>query len=269
MSQVVPVPSGLAFLPLAEEVIPLLKRGVVPLTAPEDSQLPGYLPLGSASRSSVSQQDYAAHMQAEFERLPQNLRSLLTLDAFLQQAESKRADIEAALIRQRKAAEEKQQGRPAEWLWQHFYSDAHCALAWGQSGFNTIWLGVDASQWDGAELQPVQYVQRWPVSYPQRLLCDAVARSGLMQQRLILPRAELDKSVVVGGRRQWLLRLPPKALRVVLIGAGCGQPLRQRLHQFLRQDFRYQRIPLGEMTVLADGMAWQFQARPFTRSEKA
>ena len=269
MSQLLSLPPGLSYLPLSEEAIPLLKRGVLPLTAPEDSVLPGYLAPAGAAHQQVSREDYLAHLQAEYGRLPATLKSLLTVEAFIQQAESKRADIEAALLRRQEAAAEQQCGSPAEWLWQSFYTDPGCALAWSHSGFRTLWLGIDARLWEGASLSPVQYEERWPLSWPERLLCDAPARAGLAQQRLLCARSAVEKSVLVGGRRQWLLRLPPKALRVVLIGAGMEEPFRRRLQAFLKQDFRYQRIPLAEMQLQPQGMSWQFQLRSLTSSENA
>lgn len=252
--------AGLVYLPLADEVIPLLKRAVIPLTAPEEDLLPGY-PLLPRQAPAVQVADYQAHMEAEYQRLPESLRGLLTLETFLRQAESKRGDIEQQLLARAERSVQQASGDIADWVWQSFYTDSSDALAWSLSGYDRVWLGIDPQQWPEATLEPVSYDSRWPDSFPQRLLSDAPTRAGLQQQRLLLARAAAGTSIRVGGRQQWLLRLPPKALRVFLLGAALPQPLSGRLRQFLSQDFRYQRIPLATMTVDGPQIRWFTGAR--------
>ena len=257
MSQTVPVPSGLLFLPLSEEVIPLLKRAVIPLTAPEESLLPGYKRLKTAA-AAITEADYLAHLKAEYARLPASLKGLLDENSFIRQAAGKRTEIEKALLAKRQNEVSADSGAITDWLWQSFYSDAFSALAWGQAGFDTVWLGIDPAFCPAAEISPVQYQQHWPADYPARLRADSPAREGLAQQRLLLARTACGEPIRVGGRQQWLLRLPPSALRIVLYGAAVPPAFSARLTEFLRQDFRYQRIARGQMQPDGSGMNWAF-----------
>ncbi len=269
MSHTVSLPSELVYLPLGEEAIPLLKRGFIPLLPATTSGLPWLLPpLVQAAPLRISAEDYQAHMHAEYDRLPENLRSLISRDDFLRQAESKRADIEAALVAQRKARAEEDTGRPEDWLLQRFFSDPYCPLAWSHgAGFSGIWLGIDPQQWPDMLFRPVSYqLQRAP-RLPDSLCCDPPNQAMLGEQRLICTLDSVDKSIQVGQQRQWLLRLPPKALRVVLLGAQIPRRFERGLLQFWQQDFRYQRIPLVQMQFNNRDLSWEYQPRPLTRAE--
>lgn len=269
MSNTLSLPPELVYLPLGEEAIPLLKRGFIPLLPATASGLPWLLPPpAQAAPLRIAAEDYLTHMHAEYERLPDNLRSLISRDDFLRQAESKRADIEAALVAQRKARAEEDIGKPEDWLLQRFFSDPYCPLAWQQTGgFHGIWLGVDPQQWPDAQFQPVSYQTSRALRLPDSLCCDPAGQAPLAEQRLICARESVDKSIQVGQQRQWLLRLPPKALRVVLLGAQIPRRFEQGLLQFWQQDFRYQRIPLAQMRFNSRDLSWEYQLRPLTRAE--
>ena len=266
------LPSGLVYLPLGEEVLPLLKRGVVPLYAPTDSGLPWFAAAAPSlvkGPARASDADYLAHLQQEYERLPDTLRGLLTLEVFIRQADRKRADIEAALLAQRQLQVQEAVGDPGDWLMQRFFPDAGSLLAWQQGGgLNRVWLGIDVSQWPQASLQAVSYQGRQPAAYPQRLLCDAPDMAALQEWRLVQAVAETERLIQVGGRQQGLLRLPPKALRCLLLGAELRPAFRTALQAFWRQDFRYQRTPLAGMVISPDEYGWHFQT-VFTNTEKA
>ncbi|MCT7359100.1 hypothetical protein [Thalassolituus pacificus] len=270
MSNAVNLPSELVYLPLGEEAIPLLKRGFIPLLPATASGLPWLLPpAAQPALVRVSADDYQSHMLSEYGRLPANLRDLISQEDFLRQAESKRVDIEAALVAQRKARAEEDAGRPQDWLLQRFFSNPYCALAWRHgAGFGGIWLGVDPQQWPDTAFHPVSYQSQRTPRLPDSLYCDPPTHAPLAEQRLICAAAAVDKSVQVGHQRQWLLRLPPKALRVVLLGAQVSRRFEQNLLQFWQQDFRYQRIPLSQMTFNNRDLSWEFQLRPLTRAEK-
>ena len=258
MTDIITPPNGLVFLTFSDEIVPLLKRGLIPLSAPEHSDLPGYEVETGPQLAAVSEEDYQRHMRAEYQRLPANLQGLLTFDAFLTQAQGKRALIEQAMVDKQRAQAQLQQGQPQDWLWREGYSDASCALAWSQAGYGSVWLGIDVQQWPQAEFHAVRYESHWPLTFPERLQFDAPQRSPLAQQRLILPRAEVDKTIQVGGQTQWLLYLPPKAIRLVLLGGRISPRLKSALLSLLSQDFRYQRIERAQMTLSARTAAWQF-----------
>ena len=263
-------PPGLTYLTFSDEVVPLLKRGLIPLSAPEASLLPGYSVSRGPRQASVSDDDYQQHMAAEYQRLPANLQGLLTFEAFLQQAQSKRSSLEQAMISRQQAREEEQQGNPADWLWRDLYTRPDCAMAWSQTGFGAVWLGIDAGVWQAALdgdnprdeqlIQDVRYDAHWPLSFPQRLWFDDPQRSVLAQQRLIIARDQVDKTIQVAGQTQWLLYLPPKAIRLVLLGGSIRPALKTQLSGLLQQDFRYQRIPLAHMQLADRGMNWVFSA---------
>lgn len=263
------LPSELVYLSLGEEAIPLLKRGFIPLLPATASGLAWLIPpQGQDVQLQISTEDYLAHMQAEYERLPDTLRGLICYADFLHQAESKRAEIESALVIRRKAQAEEDSGRPEDWLLQRFFTDPYCPLAWSYgAGFSGLWLGIDPQQWPDVIFRPVSYqVQRTP-RLPDSLCSDPPHLAVLAEQRLICTRESVDKSVQVGQQRQWLLRLPPKALRMLLLGAQISPRFKQNLLQFWQQDFRYQRIPLVQMRFNNHDLNCGYQLQPLTRTE--
>ena len=256
------------YLPLKDGVVTLLKKGFVPLSAPEETSLPGYRSLKPGGVQ-VTDEQYLRHMRNSYAQLPAQLAGLLTFEAFLQQAQQKRKDIERAISAAAEQAQKLDAGQPQDWLWLTMYSDADSALAWSVAGFDSVWLAIDEQRWPEADVQPIQYTEHWPASFPQRLLFDSPQRAALMQGRVILPRESVPTSVEVAGQRHWLLRIPPHAIRRILIGSGVSNRLRTELGAMLRQDFRYQRIPVATMQAADIGMRWQFQTGLLTSSEKA
>ncbi len=269
MSEALNIPAGLVFLPLGEEALPLLKRGVVPLLCPADSGLPWFVRAAEKAQAPARIDDavYLAHLQREYQRLPDSLRGLLTQEVFIQQAEKKRADIEAALLAQKQAQAVQDTGNPEDWLLQRLFTDPFSLLAWQQrGGLKTLWLGIDAGQWPEASVQAVEYRPSLPAAYPQRLWAESPALAPLQEQRLILPRTAVERLVAVAGRTQGLLRLPPVALRCVLLGADLRPAFVASFRQFWQQDFRYQRTPLAQMQFHSDRYGWDFiQTGPASR----
>lgn len=269
------VPNNLVFLSLGKEALPLLKRGVIPLSLATQAGLVWYQTSSTKKKPTttrVSEQEYLTHLHQEYARLPENLQSLFTAEAFIQQAEPKRAEIEAALFEFRQQQSTLQLGQPEDWLLQRFYTQPHSALAWQQTGFNKVWLGIDAALWPQVQtetttLREVRYVTTQPASYPERLFADSSENSALAEQRLIMPRAEIESLLTLNDKKQGLLRLPPIALRCVLMGASTTQQFRQSFISYWRQDFRYQRIPVALMQLQADQFAWQFHLLEFTKAE--
>ncbi len=265
------VPDNLMFLSLGREVLPLLKRGVIPLSLATQAGLVWYQAKSIKQKTTtvrVSEQEYLAHLRQEYVRLPSSLQSLFTEEAFIEQAEPKRMAIEAALVEFRKQQSNVQQGQPEDWLLQRFYTNPYSTVSWHQTGFNKVWLGIDAAQWPQAEVVKVRYGTTLPASYPERLLADSYENAGLAEQRLVIARTEIETMVELADKQQGLLRLPPKALRCVLMGATTTQSFRQAFVSYWRQDFRYQRIPVALMQLQAEQFTWQYHLLEFTKAEK-
>lgn len=265
------VPENLVFLSLGKEALPLLKRGVVPVTLATESGLVWYQAQSTRQKPStarVTEEEYLAHLRQEYARLPKNLQSLFSEDAFIQQAEPKRMAIEAALVERQQQRQSIEQGQPQDWLLQRFYTDPYSALCWQQFGYNRLWVGIDPAQWPQAEVQPVRYSTILPATYPERLLVDSNENTAFGEQRLVMPRTAIKSWVELADKRQGLLRLPPRALRCVLMGATTTQSFRQAFISYWRQDFRYQRIPVALMQLQADQFAWHYHLVEFTKAEK-
>ncbi len=265
------VPSDLIFLSLGKEALPLLKRGVISLSLATQAGLVWYQAKSAKQNPTttrVSEQEYLTHLRQEYARLPANLQVLFTEEAFIEQAEPKRMAIEEALVELRQQQSNVQQGQPQDWLLQRFYTNPYSTISWQQSGFNKVWLGIDAAQWPQAKVEKVRYGTTLPASYPERLLVDSNENSALAEQRLVIPRTEIETVVELADKQQGLLRLPPKALRCVLMGATTTQAFRQSFISYWRQDFRYQRIPVALMQLQADQFAWQYHLLEFTKAEK-
>ncbi len=244
-----PLSSNWRYLPLSVEALTLLKRGVVALPEVKRWQLPWLQSSSDIAPAAVAEQDYQDYLQQSYERLPANVGGVLTFEQFAAQAEAKRADIEAHLRQQRQAEQAQQQGSANDWLLQRFFADALDPLAWHQheQGFACVWLALDPELWPQAELQPVQYHPQRTLSYPGALLVDPPAFAPLQEQRVLLEREQAPKLIEIQGMTSGLLRLPPKAIRALLLGSHYPQALRQSLLEFWYGDFRYQRIPIYRM----------------------
>lgn len=263
-------PDGLVYLPLQEEALPLLKRGVIPLRPASHCGLSWLAPAQQQADTParVSEADYLQHLRQEYARLPGSLRGLLSEEAFIAQAGQKRLEIEAALLAQRQQQQVQHTGSADDWLLQRFYPNPYSGLTWElNGGFSAIWLGLDPQQWPEAQLQPVSYQPHLAAAYPQRLLNDSPEAAFLGEQRWLQAVAATEKLITVAGVQQGLVRLPPKALRCVLFGSQVRPAYARQFGQYWLQDFRYQRIPLVRMSWLPDQFSWVF--RPFTRSENA
>lgn len=261
MSQLLSIPAGMVFVSLGEEVLPLLKRGYLPLYSVRDAGIIWHREESKVSSAArVSEQDYRAHLNAEYERLPPTLKGLLTLEAFMLQAEKKRVDIEAALLKQKQELQAKNIGSSADWLLQRFYTQAHSFFSWHQAGgLARIWLGINPAQWSEVQLQAVDYLQTMPASFPQRLLADKEELAALNEQRIVIAKKAVEKTITVNGKEQGLIKLPPKALRCVLFGADVRPAFKRGFLDYWQYDFRYQRIPVAAMTFIDERFEWQFE----------
>lgn len=260
LSSVFNLPAGLLYLPLGEECLPLLKRGVVPL-APAAASLVWWQVQAQRQHKAVArvdEQEYQAHLEREYQRLPANLQGLLTLAQFVEQAEKKRPEIEAALLTLKSEQAVQVQGKVDDWLMQRFYTDPYSALLWQHTGWQSIWLGIEPQHWPQAVIKPVQYCSTMPAQFPARLLADASANMPLAEQRMVLPVEQL-KQVAIGGLRQGLLRLPSSALRCVLLGATVRLEFERQFMAYWHQDLRYKRIPVARMMLQSEQFQWEFQ----------
>ena len=246
MAEVLPAELATAdwcYLPLSSEILPLLKWGFLPLRRPDQ---PWMLP-HKAAAAAVSEQDYLKHMQREYQRLGDNLRSLLTFEQFLQQAQSKRREIEQALQRYADDQAEQAMPDPERWRYQHFYRELYSSLAWQQgNGLANTWLALDPQAFS-QPFQPVLYADDAPVRFQQRLCSAPRANSSLQQYSLVLPATAIEKQVTIEGQQLSLIKLPARAVKLAVMGAAVPLEFRKQFIQFWRSDMRYQRLPLGQM----------------------
>jgi len=248
------------YLPLGGEVLPLLKRGFLPLLPLPQGQCPWLSPVAVQRACAVGEDSYLTHMQREFNKLPESLRGLLTFDQFLQQAQSKRPQIEAALLKVVDQQQQAEQPDASAWLFQNFFSQPFQSLSWAhdERGLSAIWLGIDRSLLS-VDVLPVIYRDDQPTRFRERLMSAPLDQAPLQQYRLLQQKEDVEKQIELDGRRYGLLRLPPKALKVALIGMATPPLLKDEFIAFWRQDFRYQRTLLGQM-VWPDGQyTYQFE----------
>ena len=236
------------YLALGAEAIPLLKRGFLPLQPLSVDYAPWLLQPAPQVRTQVSEKEYLAHMEREFGKLPDSLKGLLNFDQFLQQAQSKRREIEAAIRKTSDLQQQAKQPDPSVWLQQSFYSQPYQSLSWqhNHNGYGAIWLAIDRTQLE-AQILPVSYRDDQPARYSERLMSAPMDQAPLQQYRLLLQKDQLDKFIDLDGRQQGLLRLPPKALKAALLGAQVSAALKSEFCDFWRMDFRYQRSILAQM----------------------
>ena len=237
------------YLAMAEEAITLLKQGVI--AVPEISRwpLPWFTSLSESNAGGVSEQAYQSYLQQAYDKLPAAVASLLTFEQFCHQANSKRAEIEAQLQQYSDQQQRQQQGSYQNWMLQRLYSQPDNMAAWQQHehGLASIWLAVEPNNWPQVELHPVQYQAQSSLAYPQRLLVDPPDNQCLGEYRLLLQRQQQEKCIQVQGIDNALIRLPPNAIRALLIGSAVSSSGQQELLDFWYGDFRYQRIPVFKM----------------------
>lgn len=240
---------NVCYLPLDSEIIPCLKWGMLPLRRPDKP----WMQLPSQPASALSETDYLDHMQREYERLASNVRGLLTFEQFLQQAQSKRPQIEKALTQHKDRISAQQQQVASDWYYQHFYHDPESLAAWQQSdaGFQRIWLALDPDLL-AHEITPVQFRNDAPARYCERLSSAPLSsespnNGGLQQSALVVPGSDLTKQIQVQGTQMNLLTLPPKAVKGALLGMHCLPEQKEKFVQFWKSDVRYQRKPLSQM----------------------
>lgn len=239
--------SATCYLPLAMDMVPALKKGMVPLSALPWSVLPWLTATEQRSHLEISEEDYQQYLLVAYQRLPANLAGLLSFEQFVQQAAHKRAQIEEELRQHRVASVP--QSSPQDWFVQRVFSDPYSMPAWQQAAwaFASIWLAIDERAWPQAELQDVLYGVAPPSAYPQRIYYDPEGNQALSERRLVLNRSQVNRVIRVHDHDWALLRLPPNAIRGVLLGSEITPSARTAFVQFWRSDFRYQRIPLLSM----------------------
>lgn len=246
------------YLALGAEILPLLKRGFLPLSLLSVTKPPWLCKPAVAVPGSVPEKDYIAHMQREYDRLPASLAGLISFDHFLQQAQGKRGAIEKALLANMTIATQREQVADGEWLLQDFYTQPYSSLAWLHSaqGLGAVWLALDAGHLSG-DVKPVDYRSGKAPRYQEQLWSAPADLAPLAQQRLLMEKAQIDKFIQLAGKEYGLMRLPPKAIKAALLGGEVT--FRDEFIAFWQQDFRYQRTPLLGMNWDAGEMDFGFE----------
>lgn len=232
------------YLPLAAEIIPLLKRGYLPVRQPDQ---PWMLLPEVERQATVPESQYLSHMQREYQRLAEGLRSLLSFEQFLQQAQSKRSQIEQALLKYQQQQIAAQQPDPAQWRYQHFYSEPLSLVAWHYAGgLGRAWLALDAAKLP-FDVMAVSYCSEAPVTYRQRLASAPEGLASLQQQCVVMAGSDSEKQLTIDGRSLSLVKLPASAVKGVIIGAAMDPTFRRQLIDTWCADMRYQRSELMQM----------------------
>lgn len=256
------LPVELVYLPLGEEALPLLKRGVLPVRPVQSVNLPWLKlagkPMQEAAGVGVSEDEYLKHLQQEYNRLPSNLQGLFSLEEFVRQAELKRAEIEQALAQQRQETLQQDLGSAEDWLLQELVSDPFSALSWSKSGWHKLWLGIDPQAWPEARIEPVRYQTQLPQDYPARLLIDAPSNEVMQEHRLLAEKSEIEHWVTLGKQRTALIKIPSKAVACILLGALVKESFAQQFKAFWQQDLRYKQKKIATMELQPHQSVWHF-----------
>lgn len=254
-------PKSVVFLALGEEALPLIKRGVIPLSAAHKTALIWFSGQRPAAKQAerISDNSYFQHLQREYQRLPENLQGLFSLEEFIRQAEPKRIEIEAALLARANEQRKVEQGQAQEWLLQRFWCNPYSALAWTQTGWDKLWLGFDLALWPDNSLQQVLYQTSLPAQFPERLLVENTELQSAQEQRLLLHRSQAAQWVTIAGQRQALLRYPHQAVHGVLFGSAVATSFIKKFAHYWRQDLRYKQKPLARMVLDPQQTRWSFE----------
>ncbi|MBE0482954.1 MAG: hypothetical protein IBX52_05570 [Bacterioplanes sp.] len=249
--------SATCYLPLTADVLPTLKRGVVPLQPMPWSALPWLTATVRSESVDIREEDYQEYLRMAYQRLPATVAGLLTFEQFAQQAAQKRSEIEEELRRHRSVT---MSSSPSDdWFVQRFFPDPCSLSAWQQTalGFASVWLAINEKDWPQARIQEVLYGVSAPASFPQRAYYDPVDNRHLEERRITLQRSHAQRVVSIRGQERALLRLPPKAIRGVLLGSELSADFNAEFVRFWRSDFRYQRIPVLAMVWDNGQLTWR------------
>lgn len=250
----------------AAEGLVFLKRGYLPFCSPVQLADP-WMQLNSQYQQhaapSLALEDFHHHLQQQYEQLPDNLRSMISFDYFVQQSQGKREQIEASLVnKQRQRVPIFNSSSVQNWRILELFSQWQDANLWQKFSASGQGLVVefdvhspsftsDTYNNQAQHFSQVKQVEHWEpcddVYYffnQPTATHDLEANNSSRQQvwRLIRPLAAADRQIEVQAAVRAMYRLPCRAVRRVILGYGCSTDYCQQVQLYLSQDIHYRHV---------------------------
>ena len=201
----------------------------------------------------ISEADFQKELERQFKALPDQLKGLMTWDAFKKEAEKKRPKIEAQMKKSK-------QGKPPvlpnpqayeDLGYCRFFSRADNPLLWERYAdqhrgivleFNTDYPKFNTKK---QVLRPVVYDQSRPTAdHPMKpfpaLFHRAKEYAFEEEIRLVRPLSEAkDSKPLSNGQQVYFYPFPPRALVSVTLGVNISAETREQVERILTYDLKY------------------------------
>ena len=250
----------------AAEGLIFLKRGYLPFCAPAQLADP-WMQVNSQYQQHhaprLAAEDFRQHLQQQYQKLPDNLRAMVSFEYFVQQSQGKREQIEASLVdKQLKdvtlfKSDDVQGWRILElfsqWqdadLWQKFAASGQGLVV--EFDVQSPFFSADSYNNQAQHFSAVKQVDCWEPSddlyyFFQRPADDGAARSAEARAenvwRLIRPLAAADRQIEIQAAVRPMYRLPCRSVKRVILGYGCSAEYCQQVQLYLSQDINYRHV---------------------------
>lgn len=248
---------------LAAEGLVFLKRGYLPFCSPEQLAEPWMQANSYYSKPNtpaIAADDFHQHLQQQYEKLPDHLRSMVSFDYFVKQSQEKRGQIEASLVaaQQDLTAKAFNPSVLREWRVLTLFSQWQDSSLWQQFGASGQGLVIEfdakssffssESYNDQAQhFSSVSQVAHWqPMDdlyyFFHRPIPEGKEQEQEIEWRLLRNLSSADRKIEVQGAQRAMYRLPFKAVKQIILGYGCSPEYCQQVKLYLSQDIHYRHV---------------------------
>ncbi|SFC17844.1 Protein of unknown function [Marinospirillum celere] len=207
----------------------------------------------SRQRVGVSEGEFQKELERQFKALPDQLKGLMTWDAFQKEAVKKRPKIEAQM-------KKRKQGKPPalpnpkaydDLGFCRFFTTADNPLLWERYAdqhrgivleFNTDYPKFNTNK---QVLKPVVYSKKRPTAdHPMKpfpaLFHRAAEYASEEEVRLVRPLSEAkDCKTMSNGQQVYFYPFPPRSLVSVTLGVNIAAETREQVERILTYDLKY------------------------------
>jgi len=261
---------GVLFLYGDVALVQALKSGIVPL---EDdlTLLSPYMDLDrwqGRGTQVVTAQEFDTELARDYQRLPDNIRQLLSFEAFQAQADKLADTIRARVLAQRQPADLGYNKKRLDKIgYLRLFSSALSHFGWSTLADNQSGICVALNSRSPMFLPTAgQPVLLRRVSYgaehafaisPSNPLpgffCDHAEHRARDEWRVAYARTPASSAEI---------RLPKNAVSQIYTSINTPAAVKQAVQELVAQDMRYRQVQLFE--VQPDTLRWQLSAKPFT-----
>jgi len=214
----------------------------------------------------ITDQELQIGFRQEYEKLPENIRNLLSFDDFFAQRDKMEAQVRAKILRSRTTSVQGyQRSRVDNAGFLRLFSSALNHFGWQSLAANFSGLciainrhasGLQASAGRPSIVKPVQYGQQHALLVDAENVIpgafqDAEEHKGRAEWRMVTPTNKIDQPTV---------KLQKNDVSEIYLSVHASSELIESVKQLVALDLRYRRTRL--MEVFPDATKWRLTARP-------